>query len=61
MPNHFRNYEVFQPIASFSYSSKKRPVEFTVDYALPEIAQLAAKVYETDALKLSLFYSDEHL
>lgn len=48
MPSHFRSFDTFQPISSFEYSPRKKPVEFTVDYAVGNIELLANKVYETE-------------
>jgi hypothetical protein len=46
MPNHFRNFDTFQPIASFQYSSKRTPAEFTVEHSVPDITRLVSRVYE---------------
>ncbi len=52
MPDHFRNFDIFRPIAA--YPAKRPPVEFTVEYAVKDIALLAGNVYETGGDQLDV-------
>ncbi len=47
MPDHFRSFETFQPVASFPFSTRRKVAEFTVDYEVQNIADLARRAYES--------------
>ena len=56
MPDHYRSFETFQSIEE--YPAKKKLAEFTVDYKVENIANLASQVYENRDQQRILIYSN---
>jgi hypothetical protein len=56
MPNHYRSFETFQSIET--YPTERKLAEFTVDWAVKDIATLASQVYENRDQQKVLLYSN---